>query len=318
MNYIDLIILIFITLFGVYGYYRGFLRVFSELVFLFFSLVLALVLYNKMASFSESFIKIPPNVLRVLSFFILWLLFEGIFGFLYSYFYKKIPEENKKSPWNKYLGILPAFFRGIFTVAIILTLLVVLPISEGIKDKIFSSKIGKPLISVMSGVEKMTSSLFGDAINETLTLLTVKPETDESVNLKSKTSNLKIDEQSEIKMLDLVNKERANRGLKTLTMNYNLQKVARAHSKDMFENGYFAHENLKGESPFDRMSKAGIKFLVAGENLALAPNVDLAHEGLMNSPGHKANILNGDFGRVGIGVQDGGIYGKMFTQDFTD
>ena len=54
------------------------------------------------------------------------------------------------------------------------------------------------------------------------------------------------------------------------------------------------------------------------ENLALAPNVDIAHKGLMNSPGHRANILSPSFGRVGIGVIDGGGYGKMFAQEFAD
>jgi uncharacterized protein YkwD len=76
--------------------------------------------------------------------------------------------------------------------------------------------------------------------------------------------------------------------------------------------------NPDGKDPFARMEDAGIKFLVAGENLALAPNVDLAHEGLMNSPGHRANILTAEFGKVGIGCIDGGQYGKMFSQEFTD
>jgi uncharacterized protein YkwD len=52
--------------------------------------------------------------------------------------------------------------------------------------------------------------------------------------------------------------------------------------------------------------------------LAYAASVDLAHNGLMRSPGHRANILSADFGQVGIGVIDGGIYGKMFTQEFTN
>ena len=66
------------------------------------------------------------------------------------------------------------------------------------------------------------------------------------------------------------------------------------------------------------MEKAGISYQAAGENLAYAPNVDVAHTGLMNSEGHRANILSADFGKVGIGVIDGGVYGKMFVQEFTD
>ena len=86
----------------------------------------------------------------------------------------------------------------------------------------------------------------------------------------------------------------------------------------MFEKGFFSHYNLQGESPFDRMDKAGISYVAAGENLALTPTVAIAHQGLMDSPGHRANILSPDFGRIGIGVIDGGIYGKMFVQEFTN
>ena len=66
------------------------------------------------------------------------------------------------------------------------------------------------------------------------------------------------------------------------------------------------------------MRAVGVTYQAAGENLALAPTVQVAHEGLMNSPGHRANLLNARFRRVGIGVADGGMHGKMFTQNFTD
>jgi uncharacterized protein YkwD len=64
------------------------------------------------------------------------------------------------------------------------------------------------------------------------------------------------------------------------------------------------------------MHEANVRFLTAGENLALAPTLEIAHRGLMNSPGHRANILNPDFGRVGIGIMDGGMRGLMVSQEF--
>ena len=72
----------------------------------------------------------------------------------------------------------------------------------------------------------------------------------------------------------------------------------------------------EGRDPFERMREANVRFLAAGENLALAPTLQIAHTGLMNSPGHRANILQRDFGRVGIGIMDGGVHGLMVTQDF--
>jgi uncharacterized protein YkwD len=64
------------------------------------------------------------------------------------------------------------------------------------------------------------------------------------------------------------------------------------------------------------MRSANVKFLTAGENLALGRTLKICHEGLMNSPGHRANILNPSFGRLGIGIMDGGIYGLMISQEF--
>jgi len=120
------------------------------------------------------------------------------------------------------------------------------------------------------------------------------------------------------KMFELLNKERIEAGLKPLEWDPEIVPVARAHSRDMFVRSYFSHYNPEGESAFERMDKAGLKFLAAGENLAYAPTVEIAHQGLMNSPGHRDNILRKEFGRVGIGVIDGGIFGKMFTQNFAD
>jgi len=65
------------------------------------------------------------------------------------------------------------------------------------------------------------------------------------------------------------------------------------------------------------MKAAGVSYRYAGENLAGAPTVEMAHNSLMNSPGHRANILNANFTKIGIGVVSGGPYGKMFVQMFT-
>ena len=117
-------------------------------------------------------------------------------------------------------------------------------------------------------------------------------------------------------MLELVNGERMAAGLRPLAADAELEQVARQHSTDMFARGYFAHVTPEGRDPFERMREADVRFLTAGENLALAPTLQIAHAGLMRSPGHRANILQRDFGHVGIGIMDGGIHGLMVTQDF--
>ncbi len=120
----------------------------------------------------------------------------------------------------------------------------------------------------------------------------------------------------ETRMLNLVNAERAKYGLAPLKANLKLTGVARLKAKDMIDKNYFSHTSPTYGSPFDMMRQFGITYRTAGENLAGAPAVDTAHTNLMNSPGHRANILNGSFKEVGIGILNGSRYGKIFVQMF--
>jgi uncharacterized protein YkwD len=117
-------------------------------------------------------------------------------------------------------------------------------------------------------------------------------------------------------MLNLVNKERTTHGLKPLKINDELREVARQHSYEMFKLSYFDHVSPVSGTPFDRIDSAKIRYITAGENIAYAPSVDIAHDGLMNSPKHRDNILSKSYSQVGIGIISAGNWGIMFTQDF--
>lgn len=120
----------------------------------------------------------------------------------------------------------------------------------------------------------------------------------------------------EQRMWELVNQERARAGLPPLQLDLDLVRLARSKSEDMVRLGYFGHFSPTYGSPFAMMERAGIAYRYAGENLAGAPTVEIAHRALMASPGHRANILSPHFTHVGIGVVQGGPYGRMFTQMF--
>ncbi|SJZ74973.1 peptidoglycan-binding protein [Selenihalanaerobacter shriftii] len=122
----------------------------------------------------------------------------------------------------------------------------------------------------------------------------------------------------ERQMLNLVNEERAKRGLDPLKFDMRLVKLARKKSRDMIQNNYFGHKSPTYGSPFAMLKSAGINYRTAGENLAGNSSVTKAHKALMNSDGHRRNILKSGYTEVGIGIVDGGPYGKMFTQLFMD
>lgn len=107
----------------------------------------------------------------------------------------------------------------------------------------------------------------------------------------------------EYQLFDLTNASRVNHDLSVLTWDKQVKVTAQDHSKDMAVNQYFNHTNLEGESPFDRMESDKITFRMAGENLAAGQNSSIfAHEGLMNSLGHRENKLQKDFSSLGVGV----------------
>jgi uncharacterized protein YkwD len=164
--------------------------------------------------------------------------------------------------------------------------------------------------------EEKFAPVFDKAMSHTMNNLRVAPESKETVSLPFSVKNPGVREDLEAQMLEMVNEERKKEGLPALKADPEMREVARAHSRDMFARSYFSHINPEGKTPFDRAREAGVKFLTAGENLALAQTLKLAHTGLMNSPGHRANILRRSFGRVGIGILEGGRHGLMVTQKF--
>ncbi|KUL26113.1 CAP domain-containing protein [Streptomyces regalis] len=116
-------------------------------------------------------------------------------------------------------------------------------------------------------------------------------------------------------VLSLVNDERAQVGCSAVAANSSLADLAQDFSEDMAERGFFDHTDPTGASPWDRAAKAGITDL-GGENIARGQaDAAAVMDAWMNSPGHKANILNCDFKTLGVGVHFGSG-GPWWTQDF--
>jgi len=114
-------------------------------------------------------------------------------------------------------------------------------------------------------------------------------------------------------VLTIVNQERSKAGLKPLTMNANLSKVAMAKAQDMYNNNYFDHQSPTYGSPFDMMRQFGITYNYAGENIAKGQRTPTeVMNQWMNSPGHRANILQANFTQIGVA-----FYNNEWVQEFT-
>ncbi|MDR6977591.1 uncharacterized protein YkwD [Streptomyces sp. 3330] len=142
--------------------------------------------------------------------------------------------------------------------------------------------------------------------SKTATKAPQKPESPVTVSAEA---------QAAAEVLKLVNEERAKVGCSAVSANSALSELAEEFSDDMAARGFFDHTDPDGATPWDRAAKAGISDL-GGENIARGQaDAAAVMEAWMNSPGHKANILNCDFKTLGVGVHLGSG-GPWWTQDF--
>lgn len=109
-------------------------------------------------------------------------------------------------------------------------------------------------------------------------------------------------EKLERRLAELVNRDRAKHDRPPLRYHTGAAAVARAHSQDMLDHGFFAHESPRTGKVLDRVTRAGIPNRGVAENLANANSIEASEFALMNSPGHRANILNEAFTHIGIGI----------------
>jgi len=121
----------------------------------------------------------------------------------------------------------------------------------------------------------------------------------------------------EQQVLSLCNQYRAQQGLAPLSMSWELERMARIKAQDMRDAHYFDHTSPTYGSPFSMMKAFGIVYTYAGENIAAGqPSPKSVVVGWMNSPGHRANILNKNYTQIGVGYASGGTYSTYWVQEF--
>lgn len=118
-------------------------------------------------------------------------------------------------------------------------------------------------------------------------------------------------------VVDLVNIERSKAGLNPLTLDSSVSNVATKKSQDMIDNNYFSHNSPTYGSPFDMLKKFGISYKTAGENIAMGQKTPKeVVNAWMNSEGHRKNILNPNFSKIGVGVAQKSGGSLYWTQIF--
>ncbi len=318
LNVVDALLLAIVLMYVVQDVRRGALFGALDLAGFGLGLVAALVAYVPAADWLTAQAGVPYALAKPLGFGAVWLGSDVLFALTFRRAARGSALAVAAHPVGRLLGAVTGMARATVAAMLALAILAGLPAPEPVSREIRQSALASYLTDGAMAVQRAFAGIFDDAVDQTMATLTVRPDSSERVTLPFRVAEPRIDGSAEDRMIELVNEERERAGLLALTVDPTIRDVARAYSVDMFRRGYFSHVDLDGATPFDRMRRGGVRFSGAGENLALAPTVEVAHQGLMNSPGHRANILNARFRRIGIGAAGGGMHGRMFTQNFAD
>ena len=304
---------------AVVGVRSGFVATLYGLVTWIVAIPVALVLQGPLGSLLAR-AGLQPPLARTIAFVLVLLLVEGGFGVLgivaVTPFVKRLHADRSFGTVDRVFGVLPSLMRTLVIAGVALAAALVLPVGNDVRAAIDASRLGQVLVEQVAAVQPALGALAGSP-DDGAPLFVTKLGADQTEKLDLP-DNLALvpDPAAEDEMLKLLNAERTSRGLRPLELDPRLVPIARQHSEEMFRLKYFGHQSPVNGSPFDRLAAAKISYSRAGENLAYAHSVAVAHRGLMDSEGHRENILRPEFTRIGIGVISAGSYGRMFTQLF--
>ncbi|MCK4892264.1 MAG: CvpA family protein [Candidatus Pacebacteria bacterium] len=320
-NWIDLIIIFFLIIHFADGVKRGFYSIVVNMGSFLFSLFISFLTYSYSASFFTQNFAIETAYANIMGFFLNMFIIKFI---LLVVSRRALPDSLfiiNRSIKRRAASGFAAFSYSAIVVFLLMSITFAFSLPHFLKNEFNFSTVGNFVVKDPIRINNGLHNIFGDALSVTmdkLDFLTVETGDEKRIDLGFTVSDLSINKKLENDMLELINKERSLAGRKDLVADEMARETARKHGIDMFNNGYFSHIDLEKKGPSDRMKESGVEFNFSGENLALSKDLPSAHQGLMNSPGHKKNILHPFFHRVGIGVIDGGEYGMIFVQNFAD
>ena len=319
MNAVDLLIAAAVVLAIVTGIRAGFIKTLYGLITWIVAIPVALMLQAPFGSLIAR-VGLAAPAARTIAFVTVLLVIEICFTVVGSLvvfpFVDRLHRDRTLGVADRAFGVIPSVLRTLVITAVALAAALVLPVGTDVRSAIDSSRVAQALIAQVSAVQPALGALAGTP-DDSAPLFVTRLGADQTEKLDLPNDlGLTPDPDAEQEMLRLLNQERTTRGLPALELDSRALPVARQHSEEMFRLKYFGHKSPVLGSPFDRLQTAKISYTRAGENLAYAHSVAIAHRGLMESPGHRENILRPEFTRVAIGVISAGSYGRMFTQLF--
>ena len=309
---------------AVRGWSRGFAREAMDLVGVVAGLLLAFRLGAPLGDELVARFGMAPEAGQIVAAVVIFLL-VGAGAAVGAHYLSKALTLPGLSLGNRVLGVGIALASGVFLLLLLVSLARVASLPDQVVAVIDDSRVVGAVAAPDSVSSRWFHALAGDRVVEAVTNLerevgvrrVVLEEGERASIPAAEPSELTASFQESRDVYDLVNRARLEAGRDPLAWSPSLAKVARAHAGEMYRRGYFSHRSPVTGSPLDRVLDAGIVIGRVGENLALAATPIAAHQGLMESNGHRRNLLATSWTTVGIGVVDGPL-GLMVVEVFSD
>lgn len=320
---IDLVLGAALALLVVRGWLRGFVREAMDLAGLLFGTLAAFRLSTPVGSIISDMSGISPEAARFAGGVVVFFA-VGVTAAVLA----RALERKARLPGlnliNRAWGSGLALGWGVFVSIMLLSLVAVLPLPNAVSTELDDSAVARTLTDPDGTPQKVFARVSGDRVVRVLLNLRsvvgsrrVILEGDEAITFDPvAASRLDRADKEADEVFELLNRSRVEAGLDPLAWAPLLADVARAHAKDIYRSGVFSHQSSVTGHVSDRLATAGIPYRVAGENLAIAHSPAAVHRGLIDSPGHRANLMSPDYRRVGVGAFDGPL-GLVVVQVFT-
>ncbi len=302
------------------GYRRGLIREAADLLLLLVAALVAFRTGEASAAFFGSWTGASPLVARTLGSFAVFFLIQLAGSFAIRRFLRML---GPTTVFDRVAGSAVSGAWLAFLVTLMLLVASALPLSGTPERLLDESKVAALVAGEDSFAKAAVSDIVGDRVLESLVNRNqligdqqMVIEGAERVEIPKAGTDLVEARDDAQEVFTLLNLARVSAGEDPLPWSAALSEVAGGHGFEMYRNGYFSHVSPDTGTVADRVQAVGIFYTFVGENLALSPTAASVHEGLMASPGHRENILNSQFTRVGIAAIQGPV-GLMVVQVFT-
>ncbi len=319
---IDFVLGLYFASLAVRGWVRGLVREVMDLAGLVMGAVVGVRFSAPAGEFVQGWSGLGPGTSRILGGVVIFLGI-GIAASIISHYLGRVMRLPGLNLSNRLGGSALAFAGGWVLATILISIAVVAPLPAEWQTRMAESELAAMLTNEHQPAQTAIKQFTGDrtlqsALNFDRLIgdqrVVLDPHETYEID-KAPADEVVRDRQDERVMFDLVNVARRDAGVLPLEWSDQLAEIAAAYARDMAVRGFFSHISPEGESVSDRIEAAGVPYRIVGENLALAVTVEIAHEGLMESEGHRANIEHPEFRSLGIGIVET-PYGLVAVQVF--